>query len=126
MTRLRERFIDDLRLRNKSPRTIETYVLRVALFARQHVLPKGFMKIRHYGLLANRHRQAKLALCRWLLLLALVAAALATANLELQAGEPLAIKPAHERCCPQCGGRRLVYRELPRENAAHTAALDTS
>ena len=26
----------------------------------QHVLPKGFMKIRHYGLLANRQRQQKL------------------------------------------------------------------
>jgi integrase/recombinase XerD len=34
MTPLRQRFIDDLRLRNKSPRTIETYVLRVALFAK--------------------------------------------------------------------------------------------
>jgi site-specific recombinase XerD len=34
MTPLRERYVQDLRLRNKSPRTIETYVLRVALFAR--------------------------------------------------------------------------------------------
>jgi len=34
MSPLRRRFIDDLRLRNLSPRTIETYVLRVALFAR--------------------------------------------------------------------------------------------
>lgn len=34
MTPLRQRFVDDLRLRNKSPRTIETYVLRVAQFAK--------------------------------------------------------------------------------------------
>lgn len=34
MTPLRQRYVQDLRARNKSPRTIETYVLRVALFAR--------------------------------------------------------------------------------------------
>lgn len=32
-----------------------------------HVLPKGFVRIRHYGLLANRIRTEKLALCRRLL-----------------------------------------------------------
>ena len=35
----------------------------------QHVLPKGFVKVRHYGLLANRQREEKLALCCLLLLL---------------------------------------------------------
>jgi hypothetical protein len=29
-----------------------------------HVLPKGFVKIRHYGLLANRNKKTKLELCR--------------------------------------------------------------
>ena len=32
-----------------------------------HVLPKGFVRIRHYGFLANRHRSEKLELCRKLL-----------------------------------------------------------
>jgi hypothetical protein len=32
-----------------------------------HVLPSGFMRIRHFGLLANRHRKAKLDRCRVLL-----------------------------------------------------------
>jgi ribosomal protein S18 len=29
-----------------------------------HVLPRGFMRIRHYGILANRHRAQKLRRCR--------------------------------------------------------------
>lgn len=29
-----------------------------------HILPKGFVKIRHYGILANRNKKTKLALCR--------------------------------------------------------------
>jgi hypothetical protein len=33
----------------------------------QHTLPDGFHRIRHIGFLANRHRTAKLALCRELL-----------------------------------------------------------
>jgi len=32
-----------------------------------HVLPKGFMRIRHFGFLANAVRAKKLALCRSLL-----------------------------------------------------------
>ena len=32
-----------------------------------HLLPKGFVRIRHYGLLANRHRQQRIARCRALL-----------------------------------------------------------
>ena len=32
-----------------------------------HIVPDGFVRIRHFGLLANRHRAAKLAQCRALL-----------------------------------------------------------
>jgi hypothetical protein len=35
-----------------------------------HVLPSGFQRIRHFGFLGNRYRQAKLALCRQLLAMA--------------------------------------------------------
>jgi hypothetical protein len=44
--------------------------LSVAEFIRRfllHVLPTGFMRIRHFGLLANPHRKRKLARCRQLL-----------------------------------------------------------
>jgi hypothetical protein len=87
----------------------------------QHVLPKGFVKVRHYGLLANGQRQARLRVCRLLLLAATVAAALPRAD-------RVPMEPAQPRCCPQCGGTRLVYRDLaPAEPApARTAALNSS
>ena len=89
----------------------------------QHVLPKGFVKVRHYGLLANRQREAKLALCRRLLLVALL-----TAPLPEAAGTPLAIAPAPSRSCPQCGGQHVVRRELPAapEKPATRVLADTS
>ncbi|MVB12747.1 hypothetical protein CAFE_34910 [Caprobacter fermentans] len=31
-----------------------------------HILPPGFMKIRHYGLLGNRNKNAKLKVCKQL------------------------------------------------------------
>ena len=45
----------------------KTMTLETQEFTRRfllHVLPKGFVRIRHYGYLANRDRQAKLELCR--------------------------------------------------------------
>ncbi len=78
---------------------------------RQHVLPKGFVKVRHYGLLANRQRGPRLRVSRRLLLAATVAAACA--------GGPLpAVEPAPLPCCPCCGSARLVYRPLPEDVAA--------
>ncbi len=71
----------------------------------QHVLPSGFVKVRHYGLLANRHRAERLALCRRLLLVANVAIAMPSPDAPT-------IEPAQPRCCPNCGGSRLVYRAL--------------
>ena len=86
----------------------------------QHVLPKGFVKIRHYGLLANAQRAALLALCRRLLLVATVAA--------VSSAEAAPIEAAQPRCCANCGGTRLVYREwtVPAASLAGRAAPDSS
>jgi hypothetical protein len=49
---------------------IKTMTLPAAEFLRRfllHVLPDGFVRLRHFGLLANRTRIAKLARCRALL-----------------------------------------------------------
>ena len=42
---------------------VEEFIHRFLL----HVLPRGFTRLRHYGLLANRNRSRKLARCRELL-----------------------------------------------------------
>jgi hypothetical protein len=96
----------------------------------QHVLPKGLVKIRHYGLLANRQRADKLKLSRRLLLPVTVAAANAGAN---AGAEPWAahgaskIDPAPVQHCPKCGGCRFLRIELPKEtDVASALGGDTS
>ena len=78
-----------------------------------HVLPSGFVRVRHYGILANRHRQEKLALCRELLGIE------PTFQDQEDAPVPLAT-PEHDssvtptRVCPVCGaGRMIVIAEFP-------------
>jgi Putative transposase/Transposase zinc-binding domain len=86
----------------------------------QHVLPKGFVKMRHYGLLANRRREELLRRCRSLLLVAAVPASLGSLDTAV------AVEPAREHVCPACGSRRLTVRELPREDGTAAAWCDTS
>jgi hypothetical protein len=58
-----------------------------------HVLPSGFVKIRHFGLVANRSRRQALALCRLHL-------NVTTPDLSALLTEPQ--KSALSRSCPQC------------------------
>jgi hypothetical protein len=74
----------------------------------QHVLPKGFVKIRHYGLLANKRREEKLAICRLLLQAVAVPHPFATST-----PPEVLIDEAQAPHCPNCGSARLVRRELP-------------
>jgi hypothetical protein len=107
--------------------TSKTMTLDAVEFLRrfvQHVLPTGFVKIRHYGLLANAQRAARLAIARRLLLVVTAAATRA-------GGSDLEVSPAAPRCCPCCGSIRLVYRELPPADAPSAvpvaqAVVDTS
>jgi putative transposase/integrase-like protein len=92
----------------------------------QHVLPKGFMKIRHYGLLASRQREARLRLARRLLLTTLVVTTLVVSS---------SLAPAESPRCPACGSVRLARGELvepspfacvSRVAAASKPSVDTS
>jgi hypothetical protein len=91
----------------------------------QHVLPVGFVRVRHYGLLANRWRRDRLAVCRALLALAGLVACLAAAVVPAVPAEP--------RRCPSCGsgvpavvGAVLPAGAVPPPTAAAVAGWDTS
>ncbi len=82
--------------------TIEVHGQRIRLHGidapESHVLPKGFHRIRHYGLLANGNRAANLARARQLLAMP---APVADDDQTLDdASEP----PASTYPCPACGG----------------------
>ena len=75
-----------------------------------HVLPLGFQRIRHYGLLANRHRELKLARCRQLLG--------EPAPGVKRSDAPLDYRDRYEqltgkslRLCPKCGHGHMVCIE---------------
>jgi hypothetical protein len=74
-----------------------------------HTLPPGFQRIRHYGLLSNRHRQDALACCRRLL---------ATPVSQLLPS-PADFRELYEHLtgaslkrCPRCGTGLLVVLEI--------------
>ena len=72
-----------------------------------HVLPKGFHRIRHYGLFANGNRAANLARARELLHVA--PPATASETVETAAASEPRVEP-----CPCCGGRMLVIETFAR------------
>ena len=68
-----------------------------------HVLPRGFHRIRHYGLLASGTRRDNLARARELL-------AVPPPAPEPDAADPADYRPA----CPCCGGRMLILETFER------------
>jgi hypothetical protein len=85
-----------------------------------HVLPKGLVRIRHFGLFANRRRAASLERCRSLL-----------------GSEPCADPPAIVACqppCPVCSGPMMMVQRITPQDLRYalipirqpTRALDSS
>lgn len=68
-----------------------------------HVLPKGFVRIRHFGFLANRVRTASLARCRELLPVPTSPAAVADVRLTAGATTDHSLPR-----CPTCGKGHLI------------------
>ncbi len=110
----------------RHPQRPKVMILPAGEFIRRfllHVLPHGFRRIRHFGLLANAHRSAKLALIRRLL--------------DQPEPEP-AHKPADYReryaqlfgrsldICPACGGHLVGIAVLARAPRARPFSCDSS
>ena len=66
-----------------------------------HVLPTGFVRIRHYGILSNRHRHQKLELCRRLLESSKAAEPESPEETKETRESPSSVTPT--RVCPVCG-----------------------
>jgi len=74
-----------------------------------HVLPSGFVHMRHFGFLANRNRKEKLALCRSLLP-ARQNAIVASVN-SSHDGVTAIEEPVSHRC-PVCKAGRLIFIQV--------------
>jgi hypothetical protein len=85
-----------------------------------HVLPKGFVRIRFFGFLANRRRRTQLVQCQQLL-----------AALPEPRSRPSSAEPISMWLCPLCGGTMVVVEPLTAQQVADRTAgppgyVDTS
>lgn len=107
---------------------VKTMALPAVEFIRRfllHVLPSGFVRIRHYGWLANRHREEKLQQCRQLLQAEALQGPIDQA--EQSPAEAVASTAPWERC-PACAHGRMIRVEkfardaVPRHSPEETVA----
>jgi Putative transposase/Transposase zinc-binding domain len=118
----------------------KTMKLKAIEFIRRfllHVLPAGFVRIRHYGFLANRVCREKLELCRALLKDAMTPSGSVEVEPASEAKGSVEEEPVAHRC-PVCGEGRMIIIETLRaspvnatapvsqEPTTERAAIDTS
>jgi hypothetical protein len=97
--------------RIEGPARYKTMTLATDEFIRRfliHVLPKGFHRIRHYGLLASGSRAENIVHAR--VLLALPAPAKQPETPKAAIDQPRVLP----RPCPCCGGRMIVIETFAR------------
>jgi len=99
--------------------TAEEFLRRFML----HVLPRGFVRIRFSGFLANRRRQQLLPLCKQLL------GGCPHASSETSVGSEA--KPAEGWRCPHCGGpmmliEKLTAQQIRRRSVDRKTLVDSS
>ena len=98
--------------RIEGPGRYKTMTLATGEFIRRfliHVLPKGFHRIRHYGLLASANRVATIARARELL--AAPSRPKQPETSEAAAADEPRVLP---RPCPCCGGRMIIIESFAR------------
>ena len=79
----------------------------------QHVLPRGFVRIRHFGYLASAHRTALLALARVQL------------NCQPQTAPSIASPQLATWRCPLCGANMHIGPNLTSQQLAFDATSPT-
>ena len=94
--------------------------LRASEFLRRfflHILPKGFVRIRHFGFLSNRFRAGRVKLCRQLL-----------ANASAQTATTQVPQPDTAIWhCPQCGALMIVIeRFASNKSCSRSSYFDSS
>lgn len=84
-----------------------------------HVLPRGFVRIRHFGFLANRFRASRLALSRQLLS--------SNPSQFAEAGTDKASAQASSLWhCPRCGVAMIVMQRFTAAELSSCAYFDSS
>jgi hypothetical protein len=115
--------------RIEGPGRYKTMTLAIDEFIRRfliHVLPKGFHRIRHYGLLASGNRAASIARARELL-------AVPPRPTEPEPAEAATLDEPRTlpKPCPCCGGRMIIIEVFergcePKHRPTPTFRIDTS
>jgi hypothetical protein len=84
-----------------------------------HVLPKGFVRIRHFGFLANRFRASRLTLSRQLL---------ASSSVTDERAGTCDVR-SENTClwqCPRCGASMMVIQRFTAEELSACTYFDSS